>query len=152
MKSGPLAGPETKEKGRNRGFVRSQWPTLESGPLARSETEEKGRNGELCQEPVVHFKEWTTGWAGNWSNGQKSVICHELVDHWLGQKLRKGQKSVNFARNQVRLTIILLEKGKLCLSEHVERGRPDPIYICSYKSKQRSEIKWHDHSLRAPSK
>lgn len=56
---------------------------MESGPLARSETEEKGRNGELCQEPVVHFKEWTTGWAGNWSNGQKSVICHELVDHWL---------------------------------------------------------------------
>ena len=52
----------------------------------------------------------------------------------------------SFARNQVGLKIILLEIGKLCLSEHVERGRPDPIYICSYKSKQRSELQWHDHS------
>ena len=27
-------------------------------------------------------------------------------------------------------------------------SRPNPIYKCSYKSKQRSELQWHDHSLR----
>ena len=43
----------------------SQWSTLQSGPLAGPGTEEKGRNGELCQELVVHFGEWTTGWVGN---------------------------------------------------------------------------------------
>ena len=54
-----------------------------------------GRNGELCQELVVHFGEWTTGWAGNWGKGQKlgdlSGASGPLwrVDHWLGRELGK---------------------------------------------------------------
>ena len=63
-------------------FVRSQWSTLESGPLAGPETGEKGRNWVICQELVVHSGEWTTGWAGNWGKGQKSGVCHELVVHF----------------------------------------------------------------------
>ena len=85
---------------------------MERGPLARPRTEEKGRNGGLCQELVAHFGEWPTGWAGNRG---------------------KGPKTGYFVRNQAGLKRIFLEKGKLCLSEHVERGCPDPIYICSYK-------------------
>ena len=49
--------------------------------------------GGLCQELVVHFEEWTTGWAGNWGKGPKwralSGASGPLrrVDHWLGRKL-----------------------------------------------------------------
>ena len=69
--SGPLfrvdhwLGRELRKRAEIGSFVRSQWSTLKSGPLAGPETEEKVRNGELCQELVVHFEEWTTGWAGN---------------------------------------------------------------------------------------
>lgn len=44
---------------------------MKSGPLAGAETEEKGRNGELCKELVAHSVEWTTGWGGNWGKGQE---------------------------------------------------------------------------------
>ena len=37
--------------------------------------------GGICQELVVHFEEWTTGWAGNWGKGQKPGVCQELVVH-----------------------------------------------------------------------
>ncbi len=38
----------------------SQWSTLKSGPLAGPETQEKGPNWDESREPVVHFEEWTT--------------------------------------------------------------------------------------------
>ena len=41
--------------------VVSQWPTLKSGPLAGSETKEKGSKRGESREPVAHFVEWTTG-------------------------------------------------------------------------------------------
>ena len=50
----------------------SQWSTLESGPLARSETGEKGGKPGKSQEPVIHFGEWTTSWAGNREKGRKT--------------------------------------------------------------------------------
>ena len=49
---------ETGEK------VESQWTTLWSGPLAGPESLEKGRKRGKSHEPVVHSVEWTTGWSG----------------------------------------------------------------------------------------
>ena len=53
----------------------SQWSTLPSGPLARLEGLEKGGNWGKSREPVVHFVEWTTSWAGKLGkragNGEK---------------------------------------------------------------------------------
>ena len=42
----------------------SQWSTLPSGPLAGTESMEKGRNHGKSREPVVHFAEWTTSSVG----------------------------------------------------------------------------------------
>ncbi len=49
--------PEKAETGEK---VESQWSTLPSGPLAGLESMEKGRNRGKSREPVVHFGEWTT--------------------------------------------------------------------------------------------
>ena len=49
----------------------SQWSTLPSGPLARVEGLEKGGNWGKSREPVVHFVEWTTSWAGKAGKVQK---------------------------------------------------------------------------------
>jgi len=64
LESGPLAGLESMEKGETGEKATSQWSTLESGPLAGLESMEKGRNRGKSREPVVHFVEWTTSWAG----------------------------------------------------------------------------------------
>ena len=46
----------------------SQWSTLESGPLAGLESMEKGRNRGKSREPVDHSFEWATSWAGKAKN------------------------------------------------------------------------------------
>ena len=85
-------GRELRKRAEMGSFVRSYWSTLESGPLARPETGEKGRNGELCHELVVHFGEWTTGWVGNWGKGQKSGdlsgASGPLAKPGIGEKVR----------------------------------------------------------------
>ena len=57
----------------------SQWSTLESGPLAGMESMEKGRNRGKSREPVDHSFEWTTssvGKAGKESSPKSCVkIC-----------------------------------------------------------------------------
>ncbi len=45
---------------KTKGIKGSQWSTLESGPLARCESSERGRKQGVQEEPVDHFKEWTT--------------------------------------------------------------------------------------------
>ena len=50
----------------------SQWSTLLSGPLAGMESMEKGRNRGKSREPVDHFFEWTTSWAGKLGKGQET--------------------------------------------------------------------------------
>ena len=72
LKSGPLARPEIGKRVENREKVSSQWSTLESGPLARTETGKKGGKPGKSQEPVVHFKEWTTSSVGNQEKGRKT--------------------------------------------------------------------------------
>ncbi len=42
----------------------SQWSTLPSGPLAGMESMEKGRNRGKSREPVDHSFEWATGSVG----------------------------------------------------------------------------------------
>ncbi|WP_218970162.1 hypothetical protein, partial [Abiotrophia sp. HMSC24B09] len=57
---------ETVEK------VMSQWSTLSSGPLAGPESLEKGRKRGKSHEPVVDSFEWTTSWAGKLGKGQET--------------------------------------------------------------------------------
>ena len=52
------------EKGETVEKATSQWSTPSSGPLAGLESMEKGRNRGKSRELVVHFGEWTTSWVG----------------------------------------------------------------------------------------
>ena len=68
------------EKGEIVEKVESQWTTLESGPLAGLESMEKGRNRGKSREPVVDSFEWTTSWAGKHGKGRNLGKSHEPVD------------------------------------------------------------------------
>ena len=79
--------------------VASQWTTLLSGPLAGLESMEKGRNRGKSREPVVHFAEWTTSSGGKAGKGGNRGKSREPVDHffewttsWVG-KAGKGQET-----------------------------------------------------------
>ncbi len=77
-------------------LVWRQWSTRPSGPLAGPWSAEKALNRQKSKELVVHFVEWTTGWAVKRQKATKKAenqgasgpLC--LVDHWLGQGMPKS--------------------------------------------------------------
>ncbi len=78
----------------------SQWSTRQSGPLAGKEILEKGRNRGKSREPVVHSFEWTTSWVGELGKGRNRGESHEPVVHSLEWTTSWGGKAWKRAKSR----------------------------------------------------